>query len=95
MHWRTTRPHRLQQKDSNTCVPEMSVKIHFKNDKIATPKVEIKDTAIHQKFGNGIKYSIMQTVECEKQWLSVDPNVAPGRRAPSFLCTWYEKQSNC
>lgn len=59
MHWRMTRPHRLQQKDNNTFVPEMNVKIHLKNDKIATQKVEIKDMAIHQKFGDGIKQSIM------------------------------------
>lgn len=36
MHWGVTKPHRLQQKDSNNYVLEMSVKIYFKNYKMAT-----------------------------------------------------------
>jgi len=34
----------------------MSVKIHFKNDKIATQKVEIKDAVINKKFGDCIEH---------------------------------------
>lgn len=93
MHWRTTRSHRLQQKDSNTYVPEMSVKIHFKNNKIATQKVEIKDTVICQKFGDGIKQSIVQTLECGKQHFSVDLSIAPGQSSTiSSHMVWEAKQ---
>lgn len=50
---------------------------------------------MHQKIEVDIKQSRMQTVECGKQCFSEDPSTASGQRAPSFLCTWYGKQSNC
>lgn len=64
----------------------LSVKINFRRKtRIAIQNMQIKHPSVYQKFEDGIQQAIIQTIECGKELLLADPNIAPGQR-PLYFC---------